>query len=80
MLRQQALTWLQQELEFWKGKAKGDPLATQEMVTQLSRLQTDAELVSVRDDKALAQLPEAECKDWQTLWADVAQLLQKAKK
>jgi tetratricopeptide (TPR) repeat protein len=79
-LRQQALTWLQQELDFWKGKAKGDPLATQELVTQLSPWQTDPDLASVRDDKALAQLPDAERKDWQALWADVAKLLEQSKK
>jgi hypothetical protein len=28
-----------------------------------------------RDDPALAQLPEAERKDWQKLWADVQRLL-----
>jgi len=79
-LRQQALTWLQQELDFWKAKSKGDPLVTQELVNKLSPWQTDPDLTSVRDDKALAQLPVAERKDWQTLWTDVAQLLQKVKK
>jgi tetratricopeptide (TPR) repeat protein len=79
-LRQQALTWLRQELDFWKGQDKGDPLATQEMVNKLNHWQTDPDLASVRDDKALTPLPEAECKEWQALWADVAQLLQKTKK
>jgi tetratricopeptide (TPR) repeat protein len=78
-LRQQALAWLQQELDFWKEKAKGDPLAAEQLVTQLSPWQTDPDLASVRDAKALAPLPEAERQDWQTLWADVAELLQKAK-
>jgi tetratricopeptide (TPR) repeat protein len=79
-LRQQALTWLQQELDFWKEKAKGEPLATQELVNKFNEWQTDPDLVSVRDDKALAQLPEAERKDWQTLWADVGKLLEQSKK
>jgi Flp pilus assembly protein TadD len=77
-LRQQALTWLQEELDFWKAKSKGDPLVTQELVNKLSQWQADPDLVSVRDDKALAQLPEAERQDWQMLWADVVELLQKA--
>ena len=38
----------------------------------------DTDLVSVRGPDALAKLPEAERKDWQKLWADVAALLQKA--
>jgi hypothetical protein len=79
-LRQQALTWLQQELDFWKEKAKANPLAAEQMVSTLSQWLTDPEIASVRDDKALDPLPEGECKDWQALWADVAQLLQKAKK
>jgi hypothetical protein len=79
-LRQQALTWLQQELNFWKGKAKGDPLVAEQLVTQLSHWQTDPDLASVRDAKALAQLPEAERQDWQTLWTDVGKLLEQSKK
>jgi hypothetical protein len=79
-LRQQALAWLQQESDFWKGKTKGDPLATEQFVTELSHWQTDPDLASVRDAKALATLPEVERKDWQALWANVAELLQQAKK
>jgi tetratricopeptide (TPR) repeat protein len=79
-LRQQALTWLQQELDFWKGKTKGDPLATQELVDKLNQWQTDPDLASVRDEKQLAQLPEAERQEWQAVWADVGKLLKQTTK
>jgi hypothetical protein len=32
----------------------------------------------IRDLEALAMLPEAERKEWQALWAEVAMLLKKA--
>ncbi|HKB36401.1 MAG TPA: hypothetical protein VKD72_08110, partial [Gemmataceae bacterium] len=35
----------------------------------------DTDLASVRDEKALAALPEAQRNEWQKLWADVAALL-----
>src|SRR5262249_43693434 len=65
--RHQALVWLRQELDFWKEKAKGDPLATEQMVSTLSQWLTDPDLVSVRDDKALAKLSEAERQEWEAL-------------
>jgi tetratricopeptide (TPR) repeat protein len=43
----------------------------------LEHWQQDADLASVRDEKALAQLPEAERAAWQQFWADVEKLLQK---
>jgi hypothetical protein len=42
--------------------------------------QTNPDLAGVRDGQSLRHLPEDERKDWQTLWADVAQLLQTSKK
>jgi hypothetical protein len=36
----------------------------------------DANLASVRDPEALAQLPDDERQDWRRLWDDVYQLLQ----
>lgn len=33
----------------------------------------------VRDPDALAKLPDAECKDWQSFWAEVEALLAKAR-
>jgi hypothetical protein len=47
---------------------------------RLRHWQTDADLVSVRQDKQRAQLPPDEQKDWQKLWADVSQLEQQARR
>jgi tetratricopeptide (TPR) repeat protein len=80
-LRQQALTWLKADLEFWQGQAtSGQPAAVQTVLKKLSHWQTDTDLVSVRDEKALALLPEAERKEWQSFWAEVEKLLKQAKK
>jgi hypothetical protein len=43
----------------------------------LKRWQQDADLSSVRDQEALAKLPQAEREAWCQLWSDVADLLQK---
>jgi hypothetical protein len=34
--------------------------------------QSESDFGSVRDSNALGRLPEAERRDWQRLWADVA--------
>jgi hypothetical protein len=44
----------------------------------LRHWRTDPDLASVRQEKERAQLPPDEQKDWQQLWADVAQLEQQA--
>jgi hypothetical protein len=41
---------------------------------QLQRWQTVPDLASVREEKALTQLPSAEQKEWRKLWADVQTL------
>jgi tetratricopeptide (TPR) repeat protein len=78
-LRQQALAWLQADLQAWKKLQQSSPLSAVTARNQLTRWQTDPDLAGVRDTQALAQLPEGERQDWQTLWADVAELLQQAK-
>jgi tetratricopeptide (TPR) repeat protein/tRNA A-37 threonylcarbamoyl transferase component Bud32 len=69
--RQQALEWLRADLEVVtklvkNGRAKAP---------SLSRWQTDPALSTVRDSTELAKLPEAERKEWEGLWADVAALM-----
>jgi tetratricopeptide (TPR) repeat protein len=78
-LRGQALTWLKADLALWgqrlaAGKDSG-PVAVRDT---LLFWQEDADLAAVRDEKALAALPEGERKEWAGLWADVTGLLQKA--
>jgi tetratricopeptide (TPR) repeat protein len=80
-LQQQALAWLQADLELRQQQAKSkNPAAVQMLIKQLSRWRTDPDLAGVRDAKELAQLPESQRKEWQALWATVDQLLQQARK
>jgi hypothetical protein len=44
----------------------------------LAHWQQDQDLAGVRDQDALAKLPEAERKAWRKLWTDVADLLKKS--
>jgi serine/threonine-protein kinase len=75
-LRQQALDWLRAHLEVCTRFAeKAD--ARQMVWQKLTYWQEDADLTSVRDEKALATLPEKERAAWQQLWADVAALRKK---
>lgn len=49
------------------------------VVQTLQYWQDDTALADIRDAKALAKLPEAERKAWQSLWAEVDALLKQAK-
>ena len=40
--------------------------------------QEDPDFAGVRDTAAVAKLPEAERAAWQTLWADVAELIKRS--
>ncbi len=76
-LRQQALNWLKADLQLWQGRTRSShPAGLQAVRRTLSRWQTDPDLAGVRDAQTLARLSEVERKLWQTLWADVAHLLQ----
>jgi hypothetical protein len=44
---------------------------------RLAHCQKDADLASVREQEALARLPEDERLAWQRLWEDVAELMKK---
>ena len=44
----------------------------------LQHWKVDPDLAGVRDAAALAKLPEAERKEWRTLWAEVDRLLKRA--
>jgi Flp pilus assembly protein TadD len=79
-LRQQALGWLQEDLAAWKQIAgKGLVQARAAVQKTLRHWQKDPDLASVRDQAALAKLPEAERQAWQKLWADVAAVLAQAR-
>jgi tetratricopeptide (TPR) repeat protein/tRNA A-37 threonylcarbamoyl transferase component Bud32 len=77
-LRQQALTWLRDNLEENAKQLEDADAKTRKAVQQtLQHWQKDADLGSVRGKEALAQLPAAERAAWQQLWADVEKLLKK---
>jgi tetratricopeptide (TPR) repeat protein len=77
-LRQQALAWLRDNLKEYAKQLEGADAKSRQTVQQtLQHWQKDPDLDSVRGEKALAQLPEAERAAWRQLWADVAALLKK---
>jgi tetratricopeptide (TPR) repeat protein/tRNA A-37 threonylcarbamoyl transferase component Bud32 len=76
-LRRQALDWLRADLAVYAKLADGNDAAKQLARQRLVHWQTDADLVCVRDPKALDQLPEAERQAWRRLWADISAILQK---
>jgi enoyl-CoA hydratase/carnithine racemase len=59
-LRQQALDWLRADLTAYARLAEGDAPAKQLVRERLTHWKQDEELVSVREAKSLAQLPEPE--------------------
>ena len=78
-LRRQALAWLRTILAAYAARAdKGDRASRQTVQKELAHWVKDAELASVREEKSLAVLPEAERATWQQLWADLAAVRKKA--
>jgi tetratricopeptide (TPR) repeat protein/tRNA A-37 threonylcarbamoyl transferase component Bud32 len=78
--RKQALTWLRADLDLL-GKQLGEetPQIRATVQRMLRHWQQDPDLAGLRDPKALAKLSEAERKNWNKLWADVAALVKKAR-
>jgi hypothetical protein len=56
----------------------GKPGDRQALRTTLQHWRRDTDLATVRDTEALKKLPAEEQESWRKLWADVADLLQKA--
>jgi tetratricopeptide (TPR) repeat protein len=78
-LRRQALAWLRADLGPWTQRLNaGKPPERKAVQQTLEHWQTDPDLAGVRDQAALAKLPEAERQEWAKLWAEVATLLAKA--
>jgi serine/threonine-protein kinase len=73
--RKQALAWLRADLSLWAKQVNKDAAQTSAEVRQaLQYWQQDSDLAGLREQKALAKLPEAERKDWKEFWAAVAGL------
>jgi hypothetical protein len=78
-LRQQALDWLRAEYKTWDQLFQsGAPQARPFIADALRHWKQDPDLAGIRDDEALARLPQPERKEWQALWADVGSLQSRA--
>jgi eukaryotic-like serine/threonine-protein kinase len=78
--RQKALEWLRADLARMGKDLERQPAQGRVVVrVALPNWQADPSLAAVRDESALAKLPEAERKAWRQLWADVAALLGRAR-
>jgi serine/threonine protein kinase/tetratricopeptide (TPR) repeat protein len=78
-LREQARAWLRADLVAW-GKVLdgGDAKAQPVIVQTLAHWKEDTDLAGIRDEAALAKLPEGEREAFRALWADVEALRVKA--
>ncbi len=75
-LRRQALDWLRAHLALLTRQIEAaDPVAPH---SRLRHWQRDPDLATVRDAESLANLPDAERKEWEALWAEVESLLKRA--
>jgi serine/threonine-protein kinase len=78
-LRRQALDWLRADLAAWARVVEKDPAQSRpELRRTLAHWQKDPDLAALRDQAALAKLPEAEREAWRKLWAEVRVLLRPA--
>jgi serine/threonine-protein kinase len=80
--RRQALDWLRAELAGWRTwrrqQADSDAPAVRIALRKtLQHWREDSDLAGVRDEPALAGLPEAERAEWKAIWADVEKTLAK---
>jgi tetratricopeptide (TPR) repeat protein len=81
-LRRQALDWLRAELAGWRTwrrqQADSEAPAVRDALRKtLQHWREDSDLAGVRDEPALAGLPEAERAEWKAIWADVEKTLAK---
>jgi tetratricopeptide (TPR) repeat protein len=76
--RQQALDWLRADLALRTQQLNGGPAEAAEAGGKLAYWQRDQDLAGLRDNAALAKLPEDERAAWGMLWDEVADVLQRA--
>jgi tetratricopeptide (TPR) repeat protein len=78
-LREQARTWLGDELRIWKELLETATTEQRQAIAQtLLHWQQDPDLAGTRDIDALEKLPNEERQSWQSLWSEVADVLMKA--
>ena len=70
--------WLRQDLTWWtKALDEGNAQINAQVRQRLQHWQTDSDLAGVRARDALAQLPEEERKQWESLWSKVDAMLRR---
>jgi serine/threonine-protein kinase len=75
MFRRWALGWLRDDLTAYAKLAeRNNPEVNKAIQQQLAHWRSDADLVSVRDPRALDRLTEIERAAWLALWRDVDEL------
>jgi serine/threonine-protein kinase len=78
-LRRQALQWLRADLTAYRRLLEKEPdKATPAVRERMRHWQQDTDFAGVRGPEALTKLPEAERQEWQRLWADVTDTLDRA--
>jgi serine/threonine-protein kinase len=77
-LRSRALAWLRADLANLT-KLAADKTSAPRVTQRLARWRSDPELATVREEKALDQLPTTERTEWQTFWHEVNQLYHQTK-
>jgi serine/threonine protein kinase/Flp pilus assembly protein TadD len=77
-LRGQGLEWLRADLAVYRRVLEKVPDNAGTIRARMERWQQDTDFAGVRGPEALAKLPEAERRDWEKLWADVADTLARA--
>jgi hypothetical protein len=66
-------------LTAWRQLLEKEPDKARPIVLKtMQHWQKDRDFAGVRGSEALARLPEGERREWQQLWADVAELLARA--
>jgi tetratricopeptide (TPR) repeat protein len=77
-MRRQALDWLRADLDFYDKQYKAGNVSGMTLLSErLAHAQKDPDFKGVREP--LAMLPESEQPDWRKLWADMDQLLKRAR-
>jgi len=75
----QAIDWLKADLAAWSKVSESGPSQARQSIPQtLQHWKADSDLAGIRDEAALARLPEDEQKACRALWAELDALLKRA--
>ncbi len=78
-LRKHAVAWLHPDLKFWEKRMRSSSRGAREVVKKLEHWLGDRDLAGVRDPEELTKLPYEEMEAWRAFWAEVRELLKKAR-